>query len=358
LINLIYFIMKRHILSLIISFTVIFYSCNQGIAPREFETISIEEIKIDSTSIRAIHVLKDSTLFFTTSNGLVGMSAGFDSNMITSQIKYDTITPHFRSIASNGNAIFVLSVGNPALLYKYIDGESQLVYKEEHEKVFYDSMSFFDTQNGIAMGDPTEGCLSVILTNDGGNSWSKIPCDILPKIENGEAAFAASNTNIAIVDSNVWVVTGGQRARVFYSPDKGKTWKVYNTPITQGGKMTGIYSVDFYDHNNGIIFGGNWEDKDDNTSNKAITTDGGKTWKLVADNSEPGYKSCVQYIPNTNGKELIAVGSTGVSFSNDGGNSWTEVSTEKDYYTIQFVNENIAWLAGNNKIGKLILKSN
>ena len=41
-------------------------------------------------------------------------------------------------------------------------------------------------------------------------------------------------------------------------------------------------------------------------------------------------------------------------YSNDGGFSWNEVSKEA-YYTIQFVNSNIAWLSGNNKIGKLIL---
>ena len=348
--------MKIHRLIIILGSVIVLSSCKTEISPRNLESVSIEEMKIDSASIRAIHVLKDSTLFFATSNGLIGMTSGFNNSVMTSEIKYDTITPHFRSIASNGNSLFVLSVGNPALLYKYTDGESHLVYKEEHKNVFYDAMAFFDAKNGIAMGDPTDDCLSIIRTDDGGNSWTKIACDNLPKIEKGEAAFAASNTNIAIVNSNVWIVTGGQRSRVFHSPDMGNTWKVYNTPITQGGKMTGIYSVDFYDSKNGIIFGGNWEKKNDTKSNKAITNDGGKTWKLVADNRNPGYKSCVQYIPDTNGKELIAIGSTGMSFSNDSGSTWKEVSTEKDYYTIQFVNKNIAWLAGKNKIGKLILK--
>ena len=54
-------------------------------------------------------------------------------------------------------------------------------------------------------------------------------------------------------------------------------------------------------------------------------------------------------------KEMFAVGSTGISFSNDGGISWKEVSSEKDYYTIKFINKQMAWLAGKNKIGKLIL---
>jgi len=62
----------------------------------------------------------------------------------------------------------------------------------------------------------------------------------------------------------------------------------------------------------------------------------------------------VQYVPNKLGKELFAVGSNGISFSNDGGQSWKKVSKE-GYYTIRFVNKNFAWLAGNNKIGKMTL---
>jgi hypothetical protein len=49
------------------------------------------------------------------------------------------------------------------------------------------------------------------------------------------------------------------------------------------------------------------------------------------------------------------VGKTGVSVSNDGGHTWTEVSKE-GYYVIEFVDQNNAWLAGNQKIGRLQLK--
>ena len=63
----------------------------------------------------------------------------------------------------------------------------------------------------------------------------------------------------------------------------------------------------------------------------------------------------MQYVPNTNGKEVFAVGKTGISFSNDSGNTWTEVSKES-YYTIKFVDKDTAWLSGSQKIGKLILK--
>ncbi len=321
---------------------------------RVFNTVKIEELIIENSSIRAIEVVKDSSLFYATSDGYLGLILPSLENVKDKKVFYDTIVPHFRAIASNTKNIFMLSIGNPALLYRYYEGDLEIVYTEKHDKVFYDAMSFFDEQNGIAMGDPTDDCLSVIITKDGGQTWHKLPCDQLPKINDGEAAFAASNSNIAIHGKNVWLVTGGKYARIFYSPNMGETWSVYNTPIVQGDEMTGIYSVDFFDSKNGIIFGGNWNDKANNKSNKAITKDGGKTWKLIANGEEPGYKSCVQYVPDTNGKELFAVGTTGISFSNDRGNSWRKVS-DSAYYTIRFVNKNLAWLAGDQKIGKMTL---
>ncbi|MDB0603210.1 hypothetical protein [Tenacibaculum maritimum] len=87
---------------------------------------------------------------------------------------------------------------------------------------------------------------------------------------------------------------------------------------------------------------------------KPLQQYGGITWNLIADNQEPSYKSCVQYIPNTKGQEIIAVGKTGISFSNDGGLTWNEISKD-NYYTIQFIDTNTAWLSGNQKIGKLTL---
>lgn len=339
---------------IIIFFNLAFmFSCARDYQTRNFETVTIEEIKMDSSSIRAIDVLKDSTLIYATSDGYIGIQLPTNENF-KERIVFDTLIPHFRAIATNSKNIFALNIGNPALLYKYKDGLSKLVYKEEHPNVFYDAIAFFDEQNGIAIGDPTSNCLSIIVTNDGGNTWNKISCDSLPNTKEGEAAFAASNGNIAIVGKNAWIVTGGIKARVFYTPDMGRTWRVYNTPIIQGNKMTGIYSVDFFDEKNGIIFGGDWNDKENNSANKAITTDGGKTWLLIADGKEPGYKSSVQYVPNTQGKELFAVGSTGISFSNDSGRSWKKVN-DGSYYTIRFVNKNFAWLAGKHKIGKMIL---
>ncbi len=321
---------------------------------------SFEELKIKNTSIRAIEIVNDSTVWFGGSNGKFGKI--INNKVLLDSITFEDKKLNFRSIAFNGESIFILSIENPAILYKINPleeklGNLEMVYQENHKSVFYDAMAFFDTKNGIAMGDPTSDCLSVILTHNSGKTWKKLPCNNLPKINEGEAAFAASNTNIAISGKKAWLVTGGKKARVFYSNDLGLNWNVVETPITQGGKMTGIYTVDFYDENNGIIMGGNWEKKSSTLATKAITSDGGKTWKLIAENKLPGYISCVQYMPDTKGMKIMAVSTEGIYYSSNKGNLWHKIS-DKSYYSIQFIDKNTAWLSGNNKIAKIQLQYN
>jgi photosystem II stability/assembly factor-like uncharacterized protein len=202
------------------------------------------------------------------------------------------------------------------------------------------------------MGDPTDECLSIIITRDGGEHWEKLSCDILPPVEEGEAAFAASNSNIALHGEHAWIVTGGKRARIFHSNDRGKSWEVFTTPIIEGDQMTGIYSVDFYDENTGIIFGGDWNAKEMNSKNKAITKDGGKTWTLLANGQEPGYRSSVKFISKTKAEKILAVGIPGISYSNDTGKTWSSLSDES-YYTLGQAS-NSYWVAGDKRISKIV----
>ena len=228
-----------------------------------------------------------------------------------------------------------------------------IVYQENDSLAFYDSMAFWDNDTGIAMGDPTDGCLSIIKSIDGGNTWKKISCDVLPESAFGEAAFAASNSNISLYGNNVWIVSGGMKSRVLHSPDRGETWAVYETPIVQGKQMTGIFSCEFFDEKIGIVFGGDWEDKNSNIKNKAITRDGGKTWSLIADGEKPGFRSCIRFLGENSYLPIIAVGIPGISISNDGGINWQDVSQES-YYTVR-KGKDMLWLAGKDKIARLPL---
>lgn len=340
-----------------------FFACNDT-APLQQEDALPESLSLAqldtfpvASSIRALEVVNDSTVWFAGSKGVYGYTQDGGQHWYTDSLRWDSLQPHFRAIAVTGEAVFLLSIESPALLFRSTDtGKSwQIVYREDDPAAFYDAMTFWDDQTGIAMGDPTDGCLSVIITRDGGRTWRKVGCDQLPAVAEGEAAFAASNSNIAVFGQHAWIVSGGARARVLHTPDRGKTWEVFDTPIKEGGQMTGIYTVDFQDDQNGIIFGGDWNDKPNNQNNKAVTTDGGRTWQLVADGQSPGYRSCVRYAPGTNGQMILAAGIPGISYSLDGAQSWADLS-DQSFYTLRFASDwRQIWLAGNGKLARLLI---
>ncbi len=306
-------------------------------------------------SIRAVEVLNDSVMWYAGSDGQYGYTEDGGLTWCRDSIKYNNVKPEFRSIAITDKVVCLLSVGSPALLFKSVDkGLSwDIVYKEVHPSCFYNSMAFWDDNDGIAVGDPVDSCLSVIVTNDGGNSWKKLPCDLLPSTFDGEAGFAASNTCIDVFDDHAWLVSGGEKARVFRTSDRGKSWQVFNTPIIQGSQMTGIFSVDFYDENNGVIFGGDWDNQSHNTQCKAVTNDGGVSWHLINDRKDPGFRSCVQFIPVSDGQKILAVGMPGISYSDDAGANWISVSNDS-YYTIRISESGrVAWLAGGDVVAKM-----
>lgn len=323
----------------------------------KFSAVEIEEIFADSTlSIRALDVASDKSIAFAANNGVFGLYNPQTDQWYTAIQEYDSLKLEFRAVARTANDFFMLSVGNPALLFKTGEnGAMEVVYKETNDRVFYDALHFWNSQEGLAIGDPTDDCMSIIVTRDGGETWHKIPCGKSPKIKEGEAAFAASNTNIAIRGDKTWVATGGQTSRILFSPDKGKTWEVFDTPMIDGRATTGTYSVDFYDQNNGFAIGGDYTLPDENRANKMRTTDGGQSWQLVADGAAPGYRSCVQFIPNSDSQELIAIGFKGIDYSCDAGHTWTSLSDE-GFYTIRFLNDSIAYAAGQGRIAKLKFK--
>ena len=324
---------------------------------QEFNSVVIDTLLNEKISIRAIIVDSDK-LWYTGDNGQVGFKNIRTTFGVNKQILKDNLKLEFRSIAKTSKGVFLVNIGNPAILFKINKRNlnEEIVYTENHEKAFYDSMQFWNEQEGIAIGDPTEDCFSILLTHDGGNTWNKLSCVSLPKLVEGEAAFAASNTNVVVKGNNTWVVSGGKKARVFYSADKGKTWDVYDTPIVQGKTMTGIFTADFYNDKIGIIAGGDYEVPQQNSQNKAITIDGGKTWKLLAENSGFGYASCIQFVPNSKGKGIVTVGATGLQYSSDGGNTWKQLSSDTTLYTIRFLDADTAFAAGKNKIIKIEFK--
>lgn len=350
---------------------IITSGCQKDKFQKTFSKVIVQDVVIDSSlSVRAID-FNDEFIFY-------GSKDHFGKIDLTGQIKIDiselNISKqtqnykfefkkkngdlyHFRAIEEVNGDMFAMSIESPARLYKLQRKarEAKLVYEEQNSKAFYDAIAFWNDKEGIAIGDPNDNCMSIIVTRDAGESWQKLPCHLLPKSFEGEAAFAASNSNIAIVGSKTWIATGGVKSRILYSPDKGKTWESIETPIIQGKSTTGIYSIAFYDDKNGFGIGGDYTKPDQNKKNKIRTSDGGITWQVVADGVSPSYRSCVQYVPESNAKALVAVGFKGIDYSSDGGENWRHLSDES-FYTICFINENEAYAAGKGRISKLFFR--
>ena len=211
---------------------------------------------------------------------------------------------------------------------------------------------FWDEKTGMLISDPIDSKLLVLLTEDGGDTWVRVGAESLPDKKETEYGFAASGTGIKCLGrTSVWIATGGDEARVFYSPDKGKTWSVHQTGMASGSQGAGIFSIEMKDGKNGICVGGDYLDPEKDKGNVAFTEDGGKTWNLVKNDPPVFHKACVRYLGND---MYLAVGRTGVEWSGNNGRTWEKLS-ENSYYTFDYDRHSgVGYIAGaEGKIFKL-----
>ena len=248
-------------------------------------------------------------------------------------------------VAFSADEAFLMSAGPGELsrIYHTADAGKHwaLQFRNTNPKGFFDSIAFWDPTHGVVLGDPIpddSGKLhfEVLLTDDG-QIWHSIPASSLPAAVEGEGAFAASNSCVAILaarlsngppprdpfksdkaaqsenvrpvgapDPNIWFATGGPVARVFHSGDHGATWQVVETPIMHGPASAGIFSIAFRDALRGMIAGGDYQHPNQDGPNLASTSDGGKTWELSP--LHPlAYFSAVAYDRNDKGTERVFI---------------------------------------------------
>ena len=268
----------------------------------------------------------------------VAWASGADSTVLRTtdggatwkKLKVTTDALDFRDIdAVDARTAYVLSIGNgPASrIYKTTDAGATwaLQFKNEDPKAFYDAMSFWDRNHGIVIGDSIDGQFCIMTTDNGGRTWVRVPTSALPRAMENEGAFAASGTNIALVGkSHAWIGTGaGAKARVLRTTDRGRTWKISETPLA-AGPSAGIFSVAFRDAKHGVVVGGDYRKEGEAVDNLAVTSDGGVTWKLVK--GLTGFRSVIAYVPAAKSSSvpgtLIALGPSGADYSTDDGRTW------------------------------------
>jgi photosystem II stability/assembly factor-like uncharacterized protein len=232
----------------------------------------------------------------------------------------------FRGIhAFDDRTAIVISSGpaekGQARIYRTDDGGKtwKQVFEEQRPGIFFDAVAFWDRKHGIVLSDPVEGRFALFTTQDGGSSWKQVSSAALPLALPNEGAFAASNSCLTVQgDKNVWFATGGGSvARVFRSRDRGRHWKVSDTPMHPGNASSGLFSLAFMDEKFGVAVGGDYAHPySSKLPNVLVTSDGGRLWRTRGPTDPQGvYLSSVAVVSrglNPAYRAIWAVGTIGV----------------------------------------------
>ena len=175
-----------------------------------------------------------------------------------------------------------------------------------------------DGLTGWSQGDPAGGCFEMYTTVDGGANWTRVPCGAaIPAHQLEEYGYTH---NFAVEGNTIWF--GTNKGRMYKSLDKGLTWTVSQTPITDFGGASVSGNYDFENQTNGILISSNFD--------YFRTTDGGANW--VGDFPEGNFRNYnIAYVPGTTNTYVSTGedfdGARGSSFSNDGGATWFDINS-------------------------------
>lgn len=273
----------------------------------------------------------------------------------------DSLKTEFRSLmAWNASTALVFTIDSPAVCYRTDDGGKSWnqVYYKAAKGMFIDSVNFSDELHGVAVGDPIDGKIFTLTTNDGGLSWTEIEGP-----ENPGGMFAASNTcTDMLTPSRILIATSSSQVHI----GDGNKWQTVETPITRGAAngCDGCYGIWMINENNGFLYGGNYEFVSNKNGVLAKTNDGGQTWSLCEDGIHGFVSAVAMLCPQTNVKRqqinavLVASGSDGISVSHDAGSTWEDLSSElpegvKGYHALTSTGD-VIWAAGSHgHIGKI-----
>ena len=333
----------------------IFFSCALFLSSGLSAQYQIRELtEQKGISIRALSVPSKKVIWASGSKGMVAKSTNEGQSFEWTQVKgYEK--RDFRAMhAWNDQEAIIVAVAAPAIILKTFDGGASWnkVYENTDTSMFLDALQFSDANHGTVIGDPIDGHLFILTTNNKGASWDKKPNDFFKsELKNGEAFFASSNSNLIHLEKELVFVTGGLNSRLWING------VAEALPLLQGTSSTGANSIAISPNGkNIVIVGGDFAQDKFATQNivgyqllKAPNTElkhfNSKqlNWKTLTLSNPNGYKSCVEFIDNN---QLITCGTSGVDLSKDNGTSWIKISESSFHIVKKHPTKKGAYLAG------------
>lgn len=281
-------------------------------------------------SFRGLSVVNDSVFWISGSKGVIGMSA--DSGQTINWISPNGFEDRdFRAIvAFDENTALTVAVSSPAVILKTTDGGRNWkeVFRDDHSDVFLDDMSFNpeNQMTGIVIGDAIDGEPYLLKTTDAGENWHRRNSEDFVELEDGEAFFAASNSNLKMIEDEVFfAVSGGSHSNLIYI--NRKTFQKINLDKTNS-QTSGANGMDYsLEQNYGLIVGGDFMDPKSSSNNLFIfKIDENGTPQISKPAKSPdGYKSGVTILDNG---RALSCGMLNVFYSEDNAENWRKISTK------------------------------
>lgn len=219
-------------------------------------------------------------------------------------------------------------------IYKTTDGGASWVHQATGFTGFNETPAgvyFWNENEGVAYGATGETTyndqIAVYTTADGGANWTKVVAPDMPAQLPGEGMSLYNLAGFfSVAGDTFWF--GTTQKRVFRSADRGKTWQVFDTPLTSSNYIS---SIGFRDGQTGLALGYN-------PFGIARSTDGGATWAKLPLSVPSNFRGMqIEYVPGTRSTWYLMTSPTKYMVSYNDGDTWETFDSNIEPWSLEFL---------------------
>lgn len=197
-----------------------------------------------------------------------------------------------------------------------------------------DGVHYFDADHAVVFGDATDGYYEVMVTDDGGDTWSRVPASQFPPLVPDELYFFVWFYETK--GDTIWSCSN--KGRCWRSTDRGHHWTVTDILPEPPADWDNI-NIAFRDAQHGIAIS--------SSEGPFVTSDGGETWTAQPGESNANFN--LESIPGSNVYHMSNV----YSLTYDDAQTWIYYYMLYDGWQpgfVHFLHSQYAWATGGTNL--------